>query len=118
MLPHHDERTGRALIPKEQLVDGAYYVGRCRNATIARWSTSNDCFYHWRIKFEQVVIEEIKHPVDVGYFDVFRPVRVLTEPKFEIPIDVHARFESDIEDLAEYDHEMWSRIDASLDPVA
>ena len=118
MLPHHDERTGRALISKEQLIDGTYYVGRCRNATIARWSASNDCFYHWRIKFEQVFIEEIKHPVDESYFDVFRPVRVLTESKVEIPIDVHARFEGNIEDLSEYDHEMWSRLDASLDPVA
>ena len=115
MLPHHDERTGRALLAKDQLVDGAYYVGRCRNATVARWSAASDCFYHWRVKFNQVFIEEIKHPVDETYFDVFRPVRELPEPTFEIPIDVHARFDGNVEDLQQYDHEMWSRV---ADPVA
>lgn len=116
MLPHHDEHTGREIIPKESLVDGAYYVGRCRNATIARWSASNNSFFHWRIKFEQVFIEEIKHPVDETYFDVFRVFRVLSTPKFEIPFDAWERFEGDVEDLTEYDHEMWSRI--ASDPVA
>lgn len=119
MLPHHDEHTGRAILPKEVLVDGTYYVGRCRNATIARWSAANDCFYHWRIKFDQVFIEEIKHPVDETYYDVFRPVRELEEPKFDIPLDVHARFEGDAEDLTKYDTEMWSRVcDPVFDPVA
>lgn len=116
MLPHHDERTGRDLLQKDQLVDGAYYVGRCRNATIARWSAEQNCFFHWRIKFHQVFVEDIKHPVDESYFDVFRPVRVLATPKFEIPFDVSARFDGSVDDFAEYEHEMWSRV--ASDPVA
>lgn len=118
MLPHHDEKTGRALLSKDRLVDGTYYVGRCRNATIARWSATHNTFFHWRIKFTQMFIEEIKHPTDENYFDVFRAVRTLETPKFAIPIDVHARFEGNADDLFEYDREMWSRVDASLDPVA
>ena len=110
MLPHHDERTGRALLQKPALVDGTYYVGRCRNATVARWSATNNCFFHWRIKFDRVFVEEIKHPVDEAYYDVFRPVRELAAPKFEIPFDVWARFDGNVDDLAEYDHEMWSKI--------
>jgi hypothetical protein len=109
MLPHHDEHTGRALLQKSVLVDGTYYVGRCRNATIARWSATHDCFFHWRVKFDRVFVEEIKHPVDESYYDVFRPVRELTSPKFEIPFDVWARFEGNVDDLSEYDQEMWSR---------
>lgn len=109
MLPHHDERTGRAILQKSALVDGAYYVGRCRNATVARWSAANNCFFHWRIKFDQVFVEEIKHPVDEGYYDVFRPVRELADPKFEIPFDTWGRFDGNVDDLSEYDHEMWSR---------
>jgi hypothetical protein len=108
MLPHHDERTGRALLQKPTLVDSTYYVGRCRNATIARWSATHDCFYHWRVKFDRVFVEEIKHPVDETYYDVFRPVRELASSKFEIPFDVWARFDGNVDDLSEYDHEMWS----------
>jgi hypothetical protein len=112
MLPHHDERTGRALLQKPALVDGTYYVGRCRNATIARWSATHDCFFHWRIKFDRVFVEEIKHPVDEAYYDVFRPVRELASPKFEIPFDAWARFDGNVDDLSEHDHEMWSRSSA------
>ena len=113
-LPHHDEHTGRAILPKTDLVDGTYYVGRCRNATIARWSAAHDSFFHWRIKFDRIFVEDIKHPVDENYFDVFRPVRELPTPKFEIPFDVWARFDGNVEDLQEHDHEMWSK----TDPVA
>ena len=109
MLPHYDERTGRPILPKAELVDGAYYVGRCRNATIARWSAAHDCFFHWRIKFDRVFMEDIRHPADETYFDVFRPVRVLAAPKFEIPFDVYARFDGNADDFAEYEHEMWSK---------
>jgi hypothetical protein len=112
VLPHHDEKTGRPILPKTDLVDGAYYVGRCRNATVARWSASHDCFFHWRVKFSRIFVEDIKHPVDENYFDVFRVVRVLPEPRFEIPLaafNAGDSFRGRSEDLQEYDHEMWSR---------
>lgn len=108
-LPKHDERTGRPILPKAELVDGAYYVGRCRNATIARWSTAHGCFFHWRVKFNRIFVEQIKHPIDEDYFDVFRVVRVLHAPKFEIPPSANGDpFRGNAEDLREYDHEMWS----------
>lgn len=115
MLPHHDEKTGRAIVPKAELVDGAYYIGRCRNATVARWSAAHDCFFHWRVKFDRIFVEEIKHPIDEHYFDVFRAVRVLAEPKFEIPFDTTAAFQGRREDLSEHDRELWSSI---FGPVA
>ena len=110
-LPTHDEKTGRPVLPKEALVDGAYYVGRCRNATIARWSAARNCFLHWRRKFERIFVEEISHPVDDENFDVFRVVRPLeASPKFEIPLEPgeHA-FAGDVKDLEEFNHEMWRR---------
>ena len=109
MLPQHDERTGRAILLKAHLVDGAYYVGRCRNAAVARWSAQHDCFFHWRSKFGQIYIEKIKHPVDEQHFDVFRVVRALTASKFEIPFDANTAFSGRLDDLDEYSHEMWSR---------
>jgi hypothetical protein len=110
VLPHHDEKTGRPILPKAELVDGAYYVGRCRNATIARWSAAHGCFFHWRVKFDRIFVEEIKHPVDEDYFDVFRAVRVLHELKFEIPFDTGAVFRGSADDLHEHEREMWSRV--------
>jgi hypothetical protein len=109
VLPHHDEHTGRPILPREQLVDGTYYVGRCRNATIARWHAGRGVFLHWRKKFDWIFVEEIKHPVDEPNFDVFRVVRTLSDPKFEIPFDVGTTFRGRVEDLQEYGHEMWSR---------
>ncbi len=116
-LPHHDEKTGRSILSKASLVDGAYYIGRCRNATIARWSAAHQSFFHWRKKFDRIFVEEIKHPVDDDHFDVFRVVRELADPKFEIPIDTKASFTGRVEDLGEYDHELW-RSPASSGPVA
>ena len=106
VLPQHDEKTGRPILLKTDLVDGAYYVGRCRNATIARWSATRGCFFHWRVKFDRIFVEEIDHPVDEEPFDVFRVVRVLADPKFEIPFEPGA-FGGHVEDLSEYDHELW-----------
>ena len=37
-LPDFDELTHRKLLPKSALRHGAYYIGRCRHACIARWN--------------------------------------------------------------------------------
>jgi len=108
-LPHHDEHTGRAILLRDALVDGAYYVGRCRNASVARWCAARGSFFHWREKFSRIYVEEIKHPVDELVYDVFRVVRERTDPKFEIPFDIKALFWGRVKDLSEHSPEMWSR---------
>ena len=107
-LPDYDESTGRKLLQKSELKDGAYYLGRCRNATIARWNATEQYFYHWREKFNAIFIETIKHPSDEDHFDVFRPVQELSDPKFEIPFQ-SSIFKGVKEDLQEYNVEMWKR---------
>lgn len=72
-------------IAKQDLVHGAYYEGRCRNATVARWNAERECFVHWRTKFGQRFIEEIRHPEDDQHYDVFVVERVLDNPDQEIP---------------------------------
>jgi hypothetical protein len=103
-----DEATGRSVLPKDRLVHGHYYKGRCRNATIARWSAEEQCFYHWRQKFDAVFVEKIPHPADEPLFDVFRVVEELPPPKFEIPFDQEAVFKGNLADLTEFDDEMWT----------
>src|ERR1700678_1844111 len=100
----HDEITGNAILSKAELKDGCYYVGRCRNASVARWNASEEVFYHWREKFGRIYIQTIKHPDDdpVGdgpKFDVFFPIREHETPKFIIPSQEAATYDGDYQYL-------------------
>ena len=74
----NDERNNPPLlqfaIPKDKLVDGNFYAGRCRNANIARWNAQDNQFYHWRTKFDRTFIETIDYWVVDGQFDGFIPL--------------------------------------------
>ena len=74
-----------AKIAKKDLVHGAYYTGRCRNASEARWNADKQVFVHWRTKFNHTFLEEIKHPEDDQLFDVFVVESILENPSKEIP---------------------------------
>lgn len=75
-----------SLIKKEDLEHGAYYRGHCRNATEARWNESKKVFTHWRTKFGHEFLEDIKHPDDEPYYDVFKVETKLETPTKEIPL--------------------------------
>ena len=62
------------VIPKQDLVIGEYYYGRCRNAKVARWDGQQ--FVYWRTKFKYVFKETIKCPEDDSVWDVFVAERV------------------------------------------
>lgn len=70
-LPREEMPKLGTWISKDQLVDGAYYAGECRNAHIARWSAEHGCFFHWRSKFGSRYVEKIKAPEDESNWDVF-----------------------------------------------
>ena len=74
-------------IAKKDLVHGAYYKGRCRNANEARWNAERECFIHWRTKFNTTFLEEIKHPEDEKTFDVFVVESECAVPQKEIPLN-------------------------------
>lgn len=77
------------IIPKDQLIDGNYYAGLCRNAHIARWSANTGRFFHWRYKFGREFIEEIDYFTPDGQWDEFIPVIDLgPELPREIPFTV------------------------------
>ena len=63
------------MIPKCNLKNGAYYVGYCRNASVAMWDERAACFVYLRTKFGNVFAETINHPEDDDGFDIFVPVR-------------------------------------------
>ena len=80
------------MVPKDQLVDRAFYYGICRNAFIAQWIEKpgwpdkdklpnnrpldhGPCFYHMREKFGKIFVETINHPEDDNGFDLFIPLK-------------------------------------------
>ena len=73
-------------IKKEDLVHGEYYIGRCRNASIARWDAIINHFLYWRTKFGHTVKEEIRCPEDEKNFDVFVAEEIAKPPYKEIPL--------------------------------
>jgi hypothetical protein len=74
-------------IPINELKDGAYYFGQCRNATIARWNAADQQFYHWREKFSDRFVETIRHPDNEPNqrLDIFYPFEEVTFGTEEIP---------------------------------
>lgn len=69
------------LIPKEELVDGATYLGYCRNATEAVWLAGSNAFEYQRYKWGTTYLEEAPHPVDDRGYDVFVPTKLDMNPR-------------------------------------
>jgi hypothetical protein len=78
------------FLPLEQLVHGAYYRGKCRNAHVARWNAETQKFIYMREKFRRVFPEEIGYWIAAKpgehRFDEFKPYALMEIPPFEIPL--------------------------------
>lgn len=61
------------VIRKEDLVDGAYYRGICRNASVVKWDAKNNCFWYVRYKWGSSFKEDINHMADDNGYDLFIP---------------------------------------------
>lgn len=85
-------------IPREKLEHGAYYLGRCRNASVARWNGKLGKFFYYRLKFGHLFIEEINAPEADTNFDVFVTDKRLYEHQGVrwIPFDDDAQITRDL----------------------
>lgn len=81
-------RNYEPIIPKKELIDGSYYYGDCRNASVARWDGQREVFVYWRSKFGDTFLEDIKCPEDDEVYDVFIAERIAEEDDvlYKIPI--------------------------------
>lgn len=68
------------MIPKKDLISGAYYNGFCRNSSIALWDDKKEIFIYIRYKFG-FRLDEIEHFDDVKNtsMDGFVPVEKIKE---------------------------------------
>ena len=64
-------------ISKEQLKIGTTYFGICRNTNQAKWNSSK--FEYERYKFGKYYIDIISHFQDEKYYDVFIPLKIITD---------------------------------------
>jgi len=68
-----EQYNNKTFIPIHELEDGAYYLGKCRNARIAVWNEKEQKFTYLREKFGCKFLEDIKPiELDNGY-DLFIP---------------------------------------------
>ena len=65
----------KGMLRKEDLEDGKYYLGYCRNAYVAQWLESENAFYYMRKKMGDVFPERILHPEDDNKKDLFVPFK-------------------------------------------
>lgn len=65
---------GMGMVKKEDLVDGATYIGICRNASEAIWNEAKQRFTYIREKWGDTFPEDIVYPSDDEGFDIFVPV--------------------------------------------
>ena len=63
----------KGIIPKKDLVKGRYYLGDCRNASVAMWNGHE--FVYIRHKMGGSFPEDINHIEDDNGFDLFIPLR-------------------------------------------
>jgi len=71
---HHLEIDG--MILKKDLIVGHEYEGGCRNADRAVWHGTH--FVYMRTKFGSTFPEDIKHPEDDDGYDLFVPIKDIT----------------------------------------
>ena len=80
-----DNLVEMGMIPKSSLEDDEVYLGKCRNATIAKWVASKNRFIHWRTKWGSSYEEMINHPEDDDGFDLFVPIKKLRREEYRTP---------------------------------
>lgn len=72
-MSNYQYRAGdpKDWIPKDQLEEGAFYLGKCRNSDTAQWK--NGKFHYRRTKFGTSFMEELECPEDDLGYDCFFP---------------------------------------------
>ncbi len=72
------------VLREEQLVDGRYYFGHCRDACVARWEQSSKRFFFMRTKFGLSFCDSLGTHRDDRGFDLFWAVEEVTPEPDEI----------------------------------
>lgn len=82
----YEELFSKGILRKEELKKDSYYYGSCRNTNIAQWNGNN--FTYMRYKFGVWFPENINHLSDDNDYDLFIPLKELTDVPKEYQINI------------------------------
>lgn len=68
----------KGIIRAEDLQDGKYYLGTCRNATYCKWDATNKLMWHQRWKFGWIV-DNVNYIDNDDGFDLFMAIEEIDE---------------------------------------
>lgn len=77
----YNELYEKGIIRKDDLIKNCYYMGDCRNTTVALWNGFE--FVYMRTKFKTEFVETIKHIEDDNGFDLFLPFKELKDDEVD-----------------------------------
>lgn len=77
------EAYSEGLIPKKDFIDGAYYSGHCRNASVAKWNATRNKFQYVRTKFTSKFVDEVEAVEDDVGFDLFYPTAKVAPEEYQ-----------------------------------
>lgn len=75
---------GAGAIQKKDLVDGQFYAGNHRNATIAKWDVEKNKFTYMRTKWGTTYEDYCNHFEDDDGYALFVPIRIATEEEYKL----------------------------------
>ena len=70
-------------IPKNKLKNKTKYYGGCRNSSYATWDADSQQFYYDRWKLGIVFVDYINHFEDDDGYDLFVPIKEITNDVIE-----------------------------------
>ena len=75
---------GAGAIPKKDLIDGQFYAGDHRNATIAKWDADKNKFIYMRTKWNSTYEDDCNHFEDDDGYALFVPIKTATEEEYRL----------------------------------
>lgn len=69
-------------MPKKDLIDGQYYIGRHRRCNVGKWNEKLNKFEYNREKFGNVYLDTCNHFEDDDGFALFVPIKLGTEEEW------------------------------------
>lgn len=69
----------KGVIRGEDLVDGKYYVGKCRNAHIGKWNGTKKVMEHQRFSWGQFYKDDVNYLDNDNNYDLFVAIKEIDE---------------------------------------
>ena len=83
-------------ITKNKLEHLSYYIGICRNSSVAQWNEKENKFLYMRNKMGNYFVDKINHPEDDDGYDLFIPLKKVNSPYSLLPKELNNKRASEL----------------------